>query len=182
MAHSSGERFFTRTLYAAVGVMAVIAGVYIYNGMTKLSNAVIKLKRVLFRMPELDTWALDFFFSVENTSDIDLTVTGYVLDMKVNGHHVSTIANKTSQYIAAKGMSVVEVIAVLKPSQLKKESGTLEFIAGLFDYKNMQIDIAGYLSVQHNWMTITNIPVSYSFKLGDMLSSSTPETKASPKK
>ena len=182
MAHSSGERFFTRTLFAAVGVMVVIAGVYIYNGITKLSNAVIKLKKVLFRMPELDTWALDLFFSVENTSDIDLNVTGYVLDMKVNGKHISTISNKTSQYIAAKGISEIEVIAVLKPSQLKKEAGAAEFIIGLFDYKNMQIDITGYLSVQHNWMTITNIPVSYSFKLGDMLISSTPETKVSAKK
>ncbi len=182
MANSSGEKFFTRTLFAAFGVMAVITGVYIYSGMTKLSNAVIKLKKVLFRMPELDIWALDFFFSVENKSDIDLTVTGYVLDMKVNGRHVSTIANKTSQYIAARGISEVEVIALLKPSKLKKESGTLEFIAGLFDYKSMRIDITGHLSVQHNWMTITDLPVSYSFKLSDMLSSSAPETKASPDK
>ena len=160
MANSSGERFFTRTLFAAIGVMAVVVGVYIYDGVNKLSNAVIKLKKVFFRMPELDTWVLDFFFSVDNVSDIDLTVTGYVLDMKVNGKHVSTIINKTSQYIAARGISEIEVLATLKPSRLKKEAGAIEFIAGLFDYKNMQIDITGYLSVQHNWMTVTNIPVS----------------------
>ena len=171
MAKSSGEKFFVNTLFASLGIFAIVTGVYVYNAVNKLANAVVKLKKVLFRMPETDTWALDIFLDVDNKSDIDLLVTGYNFDLTINGKKVSTITNKTSQAVAANAVSQLEIIAAFQPSKVWANVGSLEFIANLIaNYSNMQIEIKGVINVSHNWLAFTNLPIDYSFKLGDMLS------------
>lgn len=184
MAVSSGEKFFIRTVYASAGIMAVIAGFYIYSNVMKLSSAVVKLKKVLFRMPETDAWALDLFLDVTNTSDIDIDIIGYNFDLTINGKKVATIQDKIKQSVASNSTSSIEVIAAFKPSAVWKNVGSLDFIANLVgNYQNMQIEANGVVDVAHSWLSFANLPIDYSFRLGDMLSGDASATnKAAAKK
>ncbi len=169
MSQSKGEKFFIRSVFVGIGITAVVGGIYLYSNAVKLANAVVKLQKVLFRMPKPDICALDIFFDVDNKSDIDALITGYNIDLIINDKKIANIQDKVGQTVKPNAVSTIEVIAAFKPSAVWKEVATMDFVTALAKSQNMQIQLKGIVSVSHGWLAFTNLPVDYNFKLSDLL-------------
>ncbi len=166
---STGEKIFVYGLFT--GLVALI-GVAFYNvskNISLLKSAVVKLADIRFKMSKPDLWVVDFIFSFQNKSNIDIEVTGYNFDFMVDGVMIGKVISGTQQYIAANSISPLEVVAAFNPKQVWKSFIDPKFLQTLFDYKNIGISLKGYVSAKHKALTIQNIPVNYSLKLGDYL-------------
>ena len=169
----TGEKIFVYGLFTGLVALLGVAYYNVSKNIGLLKSAVIKLTDLRFNMSKPDLWAVDFIFSFQNKSDIDIEVTGYNFDFMVDGVMIGKVISGTQQYIAANTTSPLSVVAAFNPKQVWKSFLDPKFLETLADYKNVGVSLRGYVSAKHKSLTIQNIPVSYSVKLGDYLGTTT---------
>ena len=170
---STNDKIFIYGLFTSLVVLLGVAAYHINKNVGLLKEAVIKLTGIKFSMGKPDLWAVDFIFSFQNKSDIDIEITGYNFDFMVDGVMIGKVISGTQQYIAANSTSPLEVVAAFNPKLVWKNFLDPKFLETLADYKNVGVSLRGYVSAKHKSLTIQNIPVNYSVKVGDYLGGAT---------
>lgn len=175
---TTGERIFIVGMAATFLALLGIAAYKISSNVSLLKKSVIKLVNLKLNTKSNTDWSVTFVFSFQNKSNIDIEVTGYAFDFKVNGIPIEgKVIGNTPQYIAANTTSNLNVEAAFNPSKilsgfmnpdfLKSLSGALA--GGLDGLKSMDIGFAlnGFVNAKHKGLSVQNIPVNYNVKLSD---------------
>lgn len=157
-------------LFGGLAILIAYAGYKIYSNVILLKQTDVSLADVKFDSSNPDAWKITFVLNVHNKSSIDIEVTGYSFDFKINNALISKIANTTAQYIAAEKTSQLDVVATLNPKTVWKDFANIDFLKNLLgNYKNMTAGISGHISAVHQVVKLSDIPINYTVKLGDYI-------------
>lgn len=108
--------------------------------------------------------------NITNTSDIDIHINGYKLDIYINGTFVAPILSKQKQTIKAAAVSPISFNVYFSPDNLKTQGITINTIlTSLANIASMKIKIDGYLSVGILGIDISNYPVQLEETLSDLV-------------
>ncbi len=169
------EKIVIGSLFGSLLLLLGVAAYHVNKNIGLLKDAVIKLAGIKFKLAKPDLAVVNFTFSFQNKSDIDIVVTGYNFDFKVNNIFIGKVVSNTSQYIAAYTTSPLEVVGAFDPKKVWGDFLNPEFLKSLADYKNIGVSLKGYVSAKHKALSIQNIAVEYTVKVGDYLDKEVPK-------
>jgi LEA14-like dessication related protein len=165
----TGEKVFIYSAFAALIGLLSFAAYSVNKNVNLLKNATIKLLDVKLDTKSSKKWVIGFLFSFENKSNIDIEITGYSCDLRVNNILVGKAISSTSQYVLAHTESQLIITAAFDPSLIWKGLLNTGFIQTLIDYKNIGASISGVVSAKHSSFAIQNIPIQHEVKVSDYL-------------
>ena len=144
-------------------------GYAIYKNVSLLSTTHVRVAGVKLNSTNPSAWILTFTLAIENKSTIAIQVTGYNFALYVNGQQMTTATSNAMQSIAPEKTSNITVDATFDPTAVLKNLTSVDFLKSvLASYKDTSLRFAGTVSAQHSGVSVKNIPVDYTTKVGDL--------------
>ncbi len=160
---------FFRKSFFLLGVGSLVAGAYFYykRQLEVLEN--IKYKVVGIKIQSLTPLTLNISAEVINDSEISFTITGYNIDIIVNGEKVANVVNSNLNQ-KLKGFGDKSIIDFTTTFRAKKEGGIKGVLSGVLDsIADTDLQMKGNISVKRGIFEYSNYPVDYTYKLADFL-------------
>ena len=118
---------------------------------------------------------LDVTVKLLNNSSFEADITGYNLDVVLNGKLVATIASNKTLTIKANGVSELGLNVDFDPSKVFNPSDLLNLIAwAITDKENIVIRTKGTFSAKLNFIKVSDYPVDISMTLAEIMAPDDP--------
>jgi hypothetical protein len=136
-------------------------------------NYVFKINPARSKIFSLSLTSVKMNLAVDftNKADIDLIVSGYNLNLLLNGHGVSNIVSSDTQLVKANSISPFNIGIEFNPTQVFANNKAQLLRLGndlLTNKNNIVFTLTGTVSGAALGITDKNIPVSMNFTLADL--------------
>lgn len=161
-------------IFFGLGALVVLAGIIYYfkKGIEGFTNIDFYVTRVRFPKVSMTSATIDANIKLMNPSDLGFTIKSYKIDVGINGRFVATLNGSGLEIeIAPKSDVDIPLSITFDPRKLGVQVGLL-----LLDVysnsnkdeftKNLEVNYKGKLTGAFGGFNLTDIPINYTYKLG----------------
>ncbi len=159
----------------ALIITAVLAGIggtlwYLYNQVRLLKEYCMEFAGYKIIGASAKAVGMEIYLNILNKSNLDVTVTGYDIDVFLDNRFVAKIQDIAHQLIRSEAKSRLVLPVNFAPKDLFKGIKVFQFIKNIaFQPENIVIKLSGTLSVKGgNLVTLKNLPVDYTATLREL--------------
>jgi len=159
-----------RLLLGGIGLIAGGLLIHLYTQYRKLSK--IQYRVIGAKIKGLDRKGIDIsiILDVDNTSDVDVTITGYDFDVMIDGRVIGNVRDNKNQYVRARGSSTIAINSNIPFRGGLALKEILDLTSKyLTDKDSIRLGYTGNIKVKQSFISF-NIPLSDSYNLAELKS------------
>lgn len=159
-----------RLLLGGLGILAGGLLIHFFTQYRRLKN--IEYRVIGAKIKKINKNGIDIsiILDVDNTSDVDVTITGYDFDVMIDGRVIGNVRDSKNQYVKARGSSTVAINSHIpfKGNLALKEilDLTSKFLT---DKDSIRLGYVGSIKVKQSFINFS-IPLSDSYDLSELKS------------
>lgn len=146
---------------------------YVQNQIKLLTKLAYKF--IGYKILKLSTKQIivDVDLELENQSNLGITISGYDVDVSMNGQHVVKLKNnQLSQYLAPNGKSLIKLNVDFVPNEVIKQAFNLQnILLSLTNPDAIVFGFKGNVSAKTTGLMVKNYPLNVTLPLSKMLPS-----------
>jgi len=162
-----------RKLLFIFGLGSLVLGSYYYYRKQLKLLADISFKVVGVKIVEYSPFKLQINTEITNNSEISFTISGYDIDVIVNGKEIGQVKNSSlnQKLEGFGGKSQINFFTTFNPQETGLLSGGLSSILSnvLDTLGDTTIKLKGRVSVKRGLFVYSNYPIDFTYKLEDFL-------------
>jgi hypothetical protein len=122
-------------------------------------------KNYIVRQVSAKRAIIDFYFNVENKSQIDVAIQSYDIKLYAEGVFVSRLYSQTKQVMKADGFSTFVLRADLIPQDVLKGENLTKFVTAFLGMGDIKLEFKGDFNASHSFLRVRKFPFNYTTNL-----------------